>query len=77
MQAYTNYTNGSTQLSTTTCFLFFFGSLTGIFISIQETDDVTIIRMFVCATLANSIIVAQFLYYWNVDVMDKENVKKS
>jgi len=49
MQAYINYTNGSTdQLSATTCFLFFFDSLAGIFTSIQETDDITIITMFVC-----------------------------
>jgi len=56
--------------------LLFFGSLARIFTSVQETGDITMITMFVCATLANGIIVAQLLYYWNVDVKDKKNIKK-
>jgi len=36
------------------------------FSSVQETGDITMITMFVCATLVNGIIVAQLLYYWNV-----------
>jgi len=46
------------------------------FSSVKETGDITMITIFVCATLANGIIVAQFLYYWNVVVKDKENIKK-
>lgn len=77
MQAYTNYANGNTgQLSAATCFMLFFGSLARIFTSIQETGDATMITMYVCSTLANGIIVSQLLYYWNVDVKDKEKIKK-
>lgn len=77
IQAYTNYVNGNTgQLSAATCFMLFFGSLARIFTSIQETGDTTMITMYVCSTLANGIIVAQLLYYWNVDVKEKEKIKK-
>ncbi|XP_011701661.1 PREDICTED: mannose-P-dolichol utilization defect 1 protein homolog [Wasmannia auropunctata] len=77
MQAYTNYTNGNTgQLSAATCLMLFFGSLARIFTSIQETGDTTMITMYVCSTLANGMIVAQLLYYWNVDVKSKEKIKK-
>jgi len=77
MQAYTNYSNGSTgQLSALTCFLLFFGSLARIFTSIQETGDATMIAMYVCSTVANGVIVAQLLYYWNVDVKSKGKLKK-
>ncbi|XP_077257419.1 mannose-P-dolichol utilization defect 1 protein homolog [Temnothorax americanus] len=77
IQAYTNYTNGNTgQLSAVTCFMLFFGSLARIFTSIQETGDTTMITMYVCSTLANGMIVAQLLYYWNVDVKSKGKIKK-
>ncbi|XP_012541412.1 mannose-P-dolichol utilization defect 1 protein homolog [Monomorium pharaonis] len=77
IQAYTNYTNGNTgQLSAATCFMLFFGSLARIFTSIQETGDTTMITMYLCSTLANGVIVAQLLYYWNVDVKSKEKLKK-
>ncbi|XP_011877221.1 PREDICTED: mannose-P-dolichol utilization defect 1 protein homolog [Vollenhovia emeryi] len=76
-QAYTNYANGNTgQLSAATCFMLFFGSLARIFTSVQETGDMTMIIMYVCSTLANGIIVAQLMYYWNVDVKSKEKIKK-
>jgi len=39
---------------------------------VQETGDITMITIFVCATLTNDIIVALLLYYWNVDVKDKK-----
>ncbi|KAL0118144.1 hypothetical protein PUN28_009071 [Cardiocondyla obscurior] len=77
VQAYTNYSNGNTgQLSAVTCFMLFFGSLARIFTSIQETGDTTMITMYICSTLANGIIVAQLLYYWNADVKGKEKLKK-
>lgn len=77
IQAYTNYTNGSTgQLSAATGFMLFFGSLARIFTSIQETGDLTTIIMYVCSTTANAIIVAQILYYWNVTTERAATAKK-
>ncbi|XP_014219828.1 mannose-P-dolichol utilization defect 1 protein [Copidosoma floridanum] len=66
IQAYTNYSNGSTgQLSAVTAFLLLFGAVARIFTSIQETGDAIMIAMFTVSTLMNGIIVAQLLYYWN------------
>lgn len=77
MQAYTNYSNGSTgQLSAVTGFMLFFGSLARIFTSIQETGDTTMVIMYICSTAANAVIAAQILYYWNVDAKSKEKAKK-
>lgn len=77
MQAWTNYSNGSTgQLSAATIFMLFFGSLARIFTSIQETGDTTMVTMYICSTLANGLIVAQLFYYWNVDVKSKAKIKK-
>ncbi|XP_017766514.1 PREDICTED: mannose-P-dolichol utilization defect 1 protein homolog [Eufriesea mexicana] len=77
MQAYTNYSNGSTgQLSAITGFMLFFGSLARIFTSIQETGDMTMIIMYICSTTANAIIAAQILYYWNVDTKSNVMTKK-
>ncbi|CAL7950649.1 unnamed protein product [Xylocopa violacea] len=78
MQAYTNYSNGSTgQLSAITGFLLLFGSLARIFTSYQETGDMTMIIMYICSTAANAILVAQILYYWNVDTKSKDKMKKA
>ncbi|XP_043511804.1 mannose-P-dolichol utilization defect 1 protein homolog [Frieseomelitta varia] len=78
MQAYTNYSNGSTgQLSAVTGFMLFFGSLARIFTSIQETGDVTMILMYICSTAANAVIAAQILYYWNADAKSKDAMKKA
>ncbi|XP_076389085.1 mannose-P-dolichol utilization defect 1 protein homolog isoform X2 [Megachile rotundata] len=77
MQAYTNYSNGSTgQLSAATGFMLFFGSLARIFTSIQETGDRTMIIMYICSTAANAVIAAQILYYWNVEAKTIEKTKK-
>ncbi|XP_058803792.1 mannose-P-dolichol utilization defect 1 protein homolog [Phymastichus coffea] len=77
MQAYTNYSNSSTgQLSAITGFMLFFGSLARIFTSIQETGDTAMIIMYVCATAANTILVFQFLYYWNMSQKQKTKSKK-
>lgn len=79
IQAYTNYSNGSTgQLSAITGFMLFFGSLARIFTSIQETGDTTMIVMYMCSTFANAVIAAQILYYWNVETSSKRSasVKK-
>lgn len=72
-QAYTNYNNGHTgQLSAVTVFMLFFGSLARIFTSIQETGDSMVILTYIASSFANVVIVAQLLYYWNVDVTKKK-----
>ncbi|CAB0028359.1 unnamed protein product [Trichogramma brassicae] len=77
MQAYTNYSNGSTgQLSAATGFMLFFGSLARIFTSVQETGDSTMILLYICSTAANGVIVSQLLYYWNVQEQAAVKSKK-
>lgn len=64
MQAYTNYkAKGTGQLSHTTFIMLFVGSVIRVFTSVQETGDFTVILMYVLASLANFIIVAQFYVY--------------
>lgn len=68
-QAFTNYKNGHTgQLSAVTLLMLFFGSLARIFTSIQETGDTMSIVTYVASSFANTVLVLQLLYYWNVDV---------
>jgi mannose-P-dolichol utilization defect protein 1 len=65
-QAYINYSNSSTgQLSAVTCFMLLAGSLARIFTSQQETGDTMMIVIYCASSFANTIIVAQLLYYWN------------
>lgn len=67
-QAWTNFQNGSTgQLSVITCFMLFFGSLARIFTSIQETGDSMMIMTYCFSAAANGVLVAQCIYYWNVE----------
>lgn len=69
IQAYANYKNGHTgQLSAITLFMLFFGSLARIFTSIQETGDTMVIITYIASSFANTVLVVQLLYYWNVDV---------
>lgn len=76
-QAYTNYKNGHTgQLSAITLFMLFFGSLARIFTSIQETGDTMVIITYVASSFANTVLVAQLLYYWKVDVSKVKTEKK-
>lgn len=71
-QAYVNYKNGHTgQLSAVTLLMLFFGSLARIFTSIQETGDTMVIITYVASSFANSVLVFQLLYYWNVEVAKK------
>ncbi|CAH0394363.1 unnamed protein product [Bemisia tabaci] len=64
VQAYTNYkAKGTGQLSHTTFIMLFVGSVIRVFTSVQETGDFTVILMYVLASLANFIIVAQFYVY--------------
>lgn len=68
-QAYTNYKNGHTgQLSAVTLTMLWLGSAARIFTSIQETGDRAVIFTCISSCFANTVILAQMLYYWNVDV---------
>lgn len=76
-QAYANYKNGHTgQLSAITIFMLFFGSLARIFTSIQETGDTMVIITYIASSFANTVLVIQLLYYWNVDVSKVKTKKK-
>lgn len=76
-QAYANYKNGHTgQLSAITLFMLFFGSLARIFTSIQETGDTMVIITYVASSFANTVLVLQLLYYWNVDVSKLKKKKE-
>ena len=64
LQAYTNYSNGSTgQLSAITVVLIFLGSMTRIFTSIQETGDQLTVMTYVVASICNAVLVSQLIYY--------------
>lgn len=77
-QALTNYRNSSTgQLSAVTCFMLFFGSLARIFTSYQETGDFMMILMYVISTAANTVIVAQLLWYWNAGTGEQTKAAKT
>lgn len=72
LQAWTNYKNGHTgQLAAVTLFMLLFGSAARIFTSIQETGDSVVILTYIASTAANAVLVAQLLYYWNVDIKKK------
>ncbi|XP_037960757.1 mannose-P-dolichol utilization defect 1 protein homolog [Teleopsis dalmanni] len=76
-QALTNYRNGSTgQLSAITVFMLFAGTVARIFTSIQETGDKMIIMTYCVSTLANGVILAQVLYYWNSSTKTKKSKKQ-
>ncbi|XP_019854065.1 PREDICTED: mannose-P-dolichol utilization defect 1 protein-like [Amphimedon queenslandica] len=62
----TVYNNGSTgQLSFITAFLNFIGNIARVFTTIQETGDLLLMATFISSLTLNSIIVLQFLWYWN------------
>jgi mannose-P-dolichol utilization defect protein 1 len=73
IQAFTNYKNQSTgQLSAITCFMLFFGAVTRILTTIQETGDNILILTYVCTSILNGVIAGQVVWYWNVDKRKKE-----
>lgn len=77
IQIYTNLKNGSTgQLSAATCIMLFGGSVARIFTSIQETGDFILILTYIVSTIANGLIVAQLVYYWNTEPAKVVNEKK-
>jgi mannose-P-dolichol utilization defect protein 1 len=66
IQARENHNAGHTgQLSMITVSLLFLGCVARIFTSIQETGDSLIIGTYVLASLANFVLVAQVLFYWD------------
>lgn len=78
VQAVQNYKNGHTgQLSASTVFLLFLGSCARIFTSVQETGDSLIIITYIVASLANSIIAFQMIYYWKAtnQLLERKNKK--
>ena len=76
IQIVENKKNGSTgQLSAITMGLLFAGSVARIFTSIQETGDYLVIVTYAVSSLANAIICAQILYYWNAPAKGKKSVK--
>lgn len=75
-QAFVNYKNGHTgQLSAVTLVMLFFGSLARIFTSIQETGDAMVVITYVASSFANSVLVFQLLYYWNVQTTKKSKTE--
>ncbi|KAJ2902445.1 uncharacterized protein MKZ38_000574 [Zalerion maritima] len=57
---------GSTgQLSAVTVFSFLVGSLSRIFTTIQEVDDILILCGFIAGFVLNLVLAAQMGYYWN------------
>ncbi|KAG9286748.1 hypothetical protein G9A89_012298 [Geosiphon pyriformis] len=71
-----NYTNGSTgQLSAFAVFGYTLGSLARIFTTITEVDDSIILTGFLLATVFNSVLALQMIYYWNTD--DTTIIKKA
>nr|XP_037285564.1 LOW QUALITY PROTEIN: mannose-P-dolichol utilization defect 1 protein-like [Rhipicephalus microplus] len=75
MQVWSNYRQGHTgQLSLITSALLFLGGVARIFTSLTETGDPLIVVTFCLATIANSLIFGQVLYYW--DATNKQVQKK-
>ncbi|CAJ0574099.1 unnamed protein product, partial [Mesorhabditis spiculigera] len=70
IQIYQNWSQRSTgQLAFITVLLQFAGSLARIFTSMQETHDFQLIMAASLATLFNGSIFAQFLIYWNKELV--------
>jgi len=69
-----NKTTG--QLSFITSFLNWAGTAARIFTTVQETEDPILILMYISSFTVNSIILLQFLIYWNVSPSGKEDTDK-
>ena len=66
-QIFTIYANGTTgQLSLITSYLNWSGSAARIFTTMQETQDPITLLMFAISFTLNTIIMVQFVIYWNV-----------
>ena len=56
---------GTGQLSAFAVFNYLIGSLTRIYTTLQEVDDVLILYGFIAGFALNAVLAAQVLYYWN------------
>lgn len=66
LQIKSNFTNGHTgQLSFITSLMNFLGALARLFTVVQEVDDSLILANIVSVFVLNTVIVLQFLLYWN------------
>lgn len=65
-QVYTTFVNKTTgQLSLITSYLNWSGTAARIFTTMQETQDPIMLSMFITSFVLNSIIMVQFVMYWN------------
>lgn len=65
-QVYTTFVNRTTgQLSLITSYLNWSGTAARIFTTMQETQDPIMLSMFITSFVLNSIIMVQFVMYWN------------
>ncbi|OQV15314.1 Mannose-P-dolichol utilization defect 1 protein-like protein [Hypsibius exemplaris] len=77
IQIVENKKNNSTgQLSALTVGLLFAGSVARIFTSVQETGDALVVLTYIVSSLANGILCAQIIYYWNTPAKGKKVYKK-
>lgn len=68
-QIATNFRNGHTgQLSFIMVLMLLYSHGVRIFTTLQETGDKYILAIFTTSTIFNITMVAQILYYWNVNV---------
>ena len=67
IQVIATYQNGSTgQLAFITALMNWLGTLGRIFTTVKETMDLLILASFSISFILNTIIMIQFLWYWNV-----------
>lgn len=77
-QAFVNWRNASTgKLSAITLWLQFLGCVARIFTSIQETGDRTLVITYILVSLANGILVLQWLYYRKAAAKTAKKAKKT
>jgi mannose-P-dolichol utilization defect protein 1 len=77
-QAFINFQNGSTGvLSPITLVLQFAGTVARIFTSIQETGDFNLILTYAVNSIANGLLVAQWIYYRNATKVTAKKAKKT
>jgi len=77
-QAFVNWQNSSTgKLSAISLWLQFLGCVARIFTSIQETGDRTLVITFTLVSIANGLLVLQWLYYRNATAKTAKKAKKT
>ncbi len=74
---YAIYSNGSTgQLSLITSYLNWAGAAARIFTTMQETQDPITLLIFSISFALNTIIMIQFVVYWNAGTVVKKGKEK-